>query len=73
MKIKMIPAVLAVSLLAAGSAYAGMDSAALQKRMEEISKHAEDASEASRIAALEQQVKELEELLMSTMEEPAEK
>ncbi|QEM80463.1 hypothetical protein [Halomonas binhaiensis] len=72
MKIQMIPAVLAVSLLAAGSAYAGMDSAVLEEHMQAISKRADEASDQGRVAALEQQVKELEELLRKTMEESSE-
>lgn len=67
MKTKMIFAVMMVSVLAAGSAFA-MDSATLQKRMQEIEQRSEAASDEQKVEALEQEVAELKDLLQMTVD-----
>lgn len=67
MKTKMIFAVMMVSVLAAGGAFA-MDSATLQKRMQEIEQRSEAASDEQKVEALEQEVAELKDLLQMTVD-----
>ncbi|MGQ7246089.1 hypothetical protein ACUN9Y_01975 [Halomonas sp. V046] len=67
MKTKIFAAAILASLLAAGSAYA-MDSATLEKRMQEIEETRVAGSEEGEVEALEQEVAELKDLLQMTLD-----
>ena len=66
MKTKMLATAALVSMMAVGSAFA-MDSDTLQKNMQRIQDNAESAERQAKIAALEQEVAELKELLRETI------
>ncbi|UYG06779.1 hypothetical protein [Halomonas sp. M4R1S46] len=68
MNIKTLTAGLLAMLMMGGAAYA-MDSAAIEKHMEEINQKAEAAADEDRVDALEQQVQELQELIQMMLEE----
>ncbi|MFG6139200.1 hypothetical protein [Halomonas sp. B23F22_10] len=68
MNIKMMIAGFLTMLMMGGAAHA-MDSEVLQEKMNEINQRADEAAAEDRVEALEQQVKELQELIHMMMEE----
>ncbi|MBN8414257.1 hypothetical protein LCL99_02765 [Halomonas denitrificans] len=68
MKLKLLSAMALSSLMMAGAAFA-MDSEMLNEKMAEIEERTAQASEEDRVAALEQQVEDLKELIHMMAEE----
>ncbi|MDR5868148.1 hypothetical protein [Halomonas koreensis] len=71
MNIKTVTAGFLTLLMMGGAAHA-MDSEMLQEQMEQINQKAEEAAAEDRVKALEQQVKDLQELIHMMMEEDME-
>ncbi|ATJ83801.1 hypothetical protein ACFPTY_12315 [Halomonas beimenensis] len=67
MNIKTLTAGFLAMLMMGGAAYA-MDSEMLQERMDEINQKAQEDAAEDRVKALEQQVKDLQELIHMMME-----
>ncbi|GEK73344.1 MULTISPECIES: hypothetical protein [Halomonas] len=68
MNIKTMIAGFLAMLMMGGAAHA-MDSEVLQEKMAEINEKAEESASEDRVAALEQQVEDLQELIHMMMEE----
>ena len=68
MKLKLLSAMALSSLMMAGAAFA-MDSEMLNEKMAKIEERTAQASEEDRVAALEQQVEDLKELIHMMAEE----
>lgn len=71
MNIKTVTAGFLTLMMMGGAAHA-MDSEMLQEKMAEINQKAEEAAAEDRVKALEQQVKDLQELIHMMMEEDME-